>query len=58
MATPRRGLREAGISAQHVSVPSGEASKDFAHLEKVLDAVLEQRPERGSSAGAGRRRGR
>jgi 3-dehydroquinate synthase len=43
-----RGLREAGISAQHVSVPAGEASKDFAHLEKVLNAVLEQRPERGS----------
>jgi 3-dehydroquinate synthase len=43
-----RGLRDAGIAAQHVSVPAGEASKDFAHLEKVLNAVLEQRPERGS----------
>jgi 3-dehydroquinate synthase len=43
-----RGLREAGIEAVQVSVPSGEASKDFAHLEKVLAAVLERRPERGS----------
>jgi 3-dehydroquinate synthase len=44
-----RGLRDAGIAAAHVSVPAGEASKDFAHLERILSAVLEQRPERGST---------
>ena len=43
-----RGLREAGIETVLVSVPSGEASKDFAHLEKILAAVLERRPERKS----------
>jgi 3-dehydroquinate synthase len=43
-----RGLREAGIETVLVSVPSGEASKDFAHLELILGSVLERRPERGS----------
>jgi 3-dehydroquinate synthase len=43
-----RGLRDGGIETVLVTVPSGEASKDFAYLEKVLGAVLEKRPERGS----------
>ncbi|HEX2116481.1 MAG TPA: 3-dehydroquinate synthase family protein, partial [Alphaproteobacteria bacterium] len=43
-----RALRDAGIDTVLVSMPAGESSKDFAHLEKVLSAVLEQRPERGS----------
>jgi 3-dehydroquinate synthase len=43
-----RGLRDAGIETVLVSVPAGEASKDFVQLEKVLGAILERRPERGS----------
>jgi 3-dehydroquinate synthase len=42
-------LRAAGIETILVSVPSGETSKDFAHLEKILSAVLERRPERAST---------
>ena len=44
-----RGLRDGGIETVLVTVPSGEASKNFAQLEAVLGAVLEKRPERGST---------
>ena len=44
-----RGLRESGIESVLVTVPAGEGSKDFTHLAGVLDAVLEKRPERGST---------
>jgi 3-dehydroquinate synthase len=39
-------LEAAGIRADHVIVPAGEASKDFAHLEHVLDAMLAAKCER------------
>jgi 3-dehydroquinate synthase len=41
-------LRQAGIETVLVRVPPGEASKDFAHLEQVMGAILAARPERGS----------
>ncbi len=41
-------LSAAGIRADHVTVPAGEASKDFAHLEQVLDAMLKAKCERGT----------
>ena len=41
-------LSAAGIHADHVTVPAGEASKDFAHLEQVLDAMLKAKCERGT----------
>ena len=41
-------LSAAGIRADHVIVPAGEASKDFAHLEQVLDAMLAAKCERGT----------
>jgi 3-dehydroquinate synthase len=44
-----RGLRDGGIETQLVTIPAGEASKNFAQLEAVLGAVLERRPERGST---------
>jgi 3-dehydroquinate synthase len=44
-----RGLREGGIEAALTTLPAGESSKDFAHLARVLDSVLEKRPERGST---------
>ena len=41
-------LQAAGIRADHVMVPAGETSKDFAHLEKVLDTMLAAKCERGT----------
>jgi 3-dehydroquinate synthase len=43
-----RALGEAGIAAPLVTLPPGEHTKDFAHLEQVLSAILDQRPERAS----------
>src|SRR5262249_46559829 len=43
-----RALADAGIAAPLVTLPPGEHTKDFAHLERVLGAILDQRPERGS----------
>jgi 3-dehydroquinate synthase len=43
-----RALAAAGIAAPLVTLPPGERTKDFAHLERVLSAVLDQRPERRS----------
>jgi 3-dehydroquinate synthase len=43
-----RALAAAGIAAPLVTLPPGEHTKDFAHLERLLGAVLDQRPERGS----------
>lgn len=42
-------LSAAGIRADHVVVPSGEATKDFAHLEQVLNAMLAAKCERGTT---------
>jgi 3-dehydroquinate synthase len=42
-----QALRAAGISPQAIVLPPGEATKDLAHLERLLDAILDQRPERG-----------
>ncbi|WP_142850131.1 3-dehydroquinate synthase [Telmatospirillum sp. J64-1] len=36
----------AGIRHAHAVLPAGEATKDFAHLEGLLDAMLEARCER------------
>ncbi len=41
-------LTAAGIKVDHTVVPAGEASKDFAHLEQVLDAMLAAKCERGT----------
>jgi 3-dehydroquinate synthase len=41
-----KGLRAAGIMPVTIVLPPGEATKDFAHLGKLLDDVLDQRPER------------
>ncbi len=38
----------AGIRVDHTVVPAGEATKDFAHLEQVLDAMLAAKCERGT----------
>ncbi len=41
-------LAAVGVRADHVTVPAGEASKDFTHLEQVLDAMLKAKCERGT----------
>jgi 3-dehydroquinate synthase len=40
-------LAAAGIAATHVSVPAGEASKSIAMFERVCDALIAARVERG-----------
>ena len=40
-------LREAGIAATDIVVPPGEGTKNFSHLQTVVDAILEARLERG-----------
>lgn len=42
-----QGLKAARIAAPMIVLPPGEATKDWAHLGRLLDDVLDQRPERG-----------
>lgn len=41
-------LKNANIRADHVILPAGEASKDFAHLSQILDAMLAAKCERST----------
>ena len=43
-----RALEREGIAPQLVVLPAGEGTKDFTHLERLLEALLDQRVERGS----------
>ena len=42
-------LAEAGLTHAAEVLPAGEATKDFAHLERLVGAILDRRPERGSA---------
>ncbi|MCK6450311.1 MAG: 3-dehydroquinate synthase [Alphaproteobacteria bacterium] len=42
-------LSEAGIAHATVDVPPGEGSKDFAHLERLIEQLLERRLERATT---------
>ncbi|MGQ0675864.1 MAG: 3-dehydroquinate synthase [Rhodospirillales bacterium] len=42
-------LAAAGIAHETVAVPPGEGSKDFAHLEKLLDRLMELKLERSTA---------
>ena len=42
-------LAEAGIAADTLTVPAGEASKDFATLERLLDGMIARRAERSTT---------
>ena len=42
-------LDRAGIQHQQMVLPPGEHTKDFAHLERLLDAMLEARVERSTT---------
>lgn len=41
------GLERAGIAHETFLQPPGETSKDWAHLGRLVDSVLDRRPERG-----------
>jgi len=43
-----RGLETHGIDPHPVVLPPGEGSKDFAHLQRLAEALLDRRIERGS----------
>jgi 3-dehydroquinate synthase len=47
LAQTEKALKDAGISAIHVVVPAGEKSKSVASFERVCDALIEARIERG-----------
>ncbi len=47
LSTLRGALTGAGIACSEIVVPTGEGSKSFAQLERVLDQLLEARIERG-----------
>jgi 3-dehydroquinate synthase len=47
LAETRSALASAGIAATHVSVPAGESSKSIVMFERVCDALLAARIERG-----------
>ena len=47
LAATQEALAGAGIAATHVSVPPGEGSKSIAMFERVCDALIETRVERG-----------
>lgn len=47
LATLRQGLAAGGIEAVDCVLPAGEATKSFAHLQQVVDAILAARLERG-----------
>ena len=42
-----RGLKSAGLEWSLFTVPPGEESKDFDHLETLVDWLLGERVERG-----------
>ncbi|RAU21960.1 3-dehydroquinate synthase [Paramagnetospirillum kuznetsovii] len=43
-----KSLVAAGIMPMHTVLPAGEKTKDFPHLEALLDAMLAARAERGT----------
>jgi 3-dehydroquinate synthase len=47
LAETQSALAAAGIAATHVSVPPGEGSKSIAMFERVCDALIAARIERG-----------
>ncbi|HXV23339.1 MAG TPA: 3-dehydroquinate synthase [Alphaproteobacteria bacterium] len=43
-----RALETEGVAARPVVLPPGEGSKDFAHLERLVETLLDEQIERGS----------
>ena len=42
-------LAASGVETKPIVLPPGEETKDFAHLQSLLDAILDARPERRST---------
>jgi 3-dehydroquinate synthase len=42
-------LKAAGIEAAPIILPAGEATKSYAHLQTVIEAIIEMRLERGDA---------
>jgi 3-dehydroquinate synthase len=49
LETVTRSLADSGIDAETIVLEPGEAGKDFAGFEKLTSAILDLRPERGST---------
>ena len=47
LAATQSGLAAADVPATHISVPPGEGSKSFAMFERVCEALIDARLERG-----------
>ncbi|OAN48702.1 3-dehydroquinate synthase [Paramagnetospirillum marisnigri] len=43
-----KSLLDAGVMPMHTVLPAGERTKDFPHLEALLDAMLAAKAERGT----------
>ena len=49
LATLERALDEAGLAYEAVVLPPGEQTKDFAHLESLVERLLDLKVERGTT---------
>jgi 3-dehydroquinate synthase len=49
LAALERALAAAGIAYEALVLPAGEQTKDFAHLERLVDRLLADRVERGDA---------
>jgi 3-dehydroquinate synthase len=47
LAATEAALAAAGIESSHIMVPAGEGSKDYATFERVCEAIIAARIERG-----------
>ncbi|MDP7543006.1 MAG: 3-dehydroquinate synthase, partial [Alphaproteobacteria bacterium] len=47
LATLEESLSKAAIDHLHTILPHGEHTKDFAHLERLVEQFLENKVERG-----------
>jgi len=50
LARLERALKEAGLSYEAVVLPAGEQTKDFHHLEILIEKLLDMKIERGSTS--------
>ena len=49
LARLERALKEAGLDYEAVVLPAGEQTKDFHHLESLVERLLDMKIERGST---------
>ena len=49
LARLQAALDAAGLAHAAIVLPAGEATKDFAHLQRLIEQILDQRPERGAA---------